>query len=144
MEVRVDDDGSRPEDCGVPTLAIVMLAHGSPDPAWSGPAKAAVRALRERVGTVPVRLAVLTGEPAIEPTIDALVSAGHSTIAVLPLLLSGGGRHLTEDIPACVEALRARHPSVRFESPPRALGDDPAVAAALAEAAERALVRLGL
>ena len=128
----------------MPTLAIVLLAHGSPDPAWAGPARATVRALQERVGVVPVRLAVLSGEPAIDPTVDALVKAGHTTIAILPLLLSGGGRHLTEDIPACVEAQRGRHPKVRFESPPRALGDDPAVAAALAEAAERALVRLGL
>lgn len=125
----------------MPDPAVVLLAHGSPDPDWMAPVHRTADALRARMPEHAVVVATLGGEhdTALETSVDALVAAGHARIVVTAVFLSPGGRHVKRDIPERVRALQARHGSDRVALVPGALGDDPAVADALADAAERAV-----
>lgn len=113
---------------------VLLFAHGARDAAWARPFEQAAAELRALRPQAHVALAFLEFMP---PTLgdagDALVAAGCDAIEVLPLFLGAGG-HVRKDVPALFEALRARHPQVRFTLHPAA-GESPAVVSALAAAA---------
>ena len=89
-----------------------------------------------------VVVATLGTEPktSLDNVVAALVAEGHAEIVVTALFLSAGGRHVKQDLPDRVADLAGAHPQVRFELVPGALGEDPEVSAALANAAYRAVV----
>ena len=58
---------------------------------------------------------------------------------VLSAFLSPGGRHIKEDVPKLVAEQAAAHPEVLIELRPGALGAEPEVVEAMAEAAVRAV-----
>ena len=117
--------------------AIVLLAHGSPDPDWHRPVSATADALRQRVRDT-VAIATLLGSE-LEDAVARLLDDGHDTVVVMALFLSAGGRHVKRDIPHRVAQLAAAYPHARIGVTDGALGEDPAVAEALAEAAARSL-----
>ncbi|QBI19815.1 sirohydrochlorin chelatase [Egibacter rhizosphaerae] len=94
--------------------ALLIAAHGTRSPA--GVAECA--ALVDRVRARAPELAVAHGfielsPPPIAASIDELVAAGRRSIVVVPLVLFDAG-HSKTDVPAVVNAARARHRGVTF------------------------------
>ena len=116
--------------------AIVLLAHGSPDPDWLAPAERTAQRLR-RLTANPVHVATLEHGPSLAAAVVSLADLGHHHIAVIPLFLSPGGRHIKRDVPALVAAVQAEHPTLELHLSPGAIGMDEPVLDALAAAALR-------
>ncbi len=114
--------------------ALLLVAHGSPDPDWRRPLERLHVLLEAQLGER-VGLAYLSHAPGVIDVIEALADAGHRRIVVVAALLSPGGKHVKQDIRDAVEQARARWPELEIELVPGALGDDPGVIAALAAAA---------
>lgn len=94
--------------------ALILLAHGSRDPHWRAPFDALAEALSERLQT-PLRLAYMElCEPSLESVAAKLDAAGCRQADILPLFFAAG-RHLREDVPGQIEALRAVHPALDLE-----------------------------
>jgi sirohydrochlorin ferrochelatase len=111
--------------------AVLLAAHGSPDPAANGPildvaAQVAVTGAFGAVGVCYLGL----NEPSIPAAIAATVARGASQVVVVPYLLQLGG-HAAEDVPAAVEEARAAYPATRIALAAH-LGYDPLLAEALA------------
>lgn len=118
----------------VPTDGLILFAHGARDPRWAEP----FQAVRDRVAALrpewPVRLAFLElMAPGLDAVADELAAAGCRAIVVRPMFLGTGG-HLRRDLPQLMASLQLRHPAVvwRLET---AIGEDPAVMQAMAQAA---------
>lgn len=117
---------------------LILFAHGARDPAWAAPFEAVAARVRAARPDAEVRLAFLElMTPSLPEAGAALAAAGCTQVAVLPLFLGAGG-HVRKDLPRLVDALRAAHPSLTFELH-GAVGENPAVIAAMAEAAARTL-----
>ncbi|WP_137893643.1 CbiX/SirB N-terminal domain-containing protein [Ramlibacter sp. 2FC] len=102
---------------------IVLFAHGSRDPLWRLPIEAVARRMLELAPQVPVRCAYLElSAPDLETAVGELLAQPLEQITVVPMFL-GVGRHAREDLPLLMEALRARHPGVRFRLQ-GAIGED--------------------
>jgi len=99
-----------------PESAVLLVAHGSRVAASNAEvADLAVRLAGELGSDQAVGHAFLElAEPSIPEGMDALAAAGARRIVVIPYFLSAG-RHVTEDIPALVDAARKRHPGVEIE-----------------------------
>jgi sirohydrochlorin cobaltochelatase len=114
--------------------AVLIAAHGSPDPAASAPVEALaamMRAAGHYAAVAPCYLGL--SAPAIPAAIAAHVAAGHRHIVVAPLLLQLGG-HAAEDLPAIAAAARLAHPGAAIICAGY-LGYSPLLAEALAERA---------
>jgi sirohydrochlorin ferrochelatase len=99
-------------------------------------------ALAARRPGVRVELAFLPpAPPDIHEAVGRLVDAGIERIDVVAMLLSGGGRHMTRDIPEALAELRATYPSLSLTLVEEALGATDEVLAAMADAADRILPR---
>lgn len=124
--------------------AIVLVAHGSPDPDWRQPIDALVQQLREREPGRAVVVAYLGFlEPTLAQAVEQLAAQGQRRLLVLAAFLSPGGRHVKEDVPRLVAEQAAAHPELQLELRPGALGAEPEVVRALADAAMRALQEAG-
>lgn len=118
---------------------VVVVAHGSRTVAANDAHRRVVAALAAEVGAAAVPAFLELAGPDIATAIDQAVTAGAGRVLVLPHFLYPG-RHVSEDIPAIVAAAAERHPGVAVVLRP-ASGEDPAVAAALADLVRRALAR---
>ena len=90
-----------------------------PRTAANDPYRAGLESLAERLKPLlkGVLLAVAYNEfcaPTLEEAAVDLMHLGADDITVLPSMLTPGGVHSEEEIPAALEKLRVRHPSVRF------------------------------
>ena len=123
-----------PTDRGLP--AVVLLAHGSPDPDWRTPIEAARDRMRELDPLREIRDAYLAHcEPSLEDVVRDLAARGWTEVFVVAAFLSAGGGHLKRDVPERVAALATGVPGIRAHLVPGALGEDPQVTEALARAA---------
>lgn len=118
--------------------AIVLIAHGSPDADWRAP----IERVGERVRALaPERDAVVSymefAEPTLAAAIEIVAQRGNDVVWVVPAFLSPGGKHIKRDLPALVASVAQRHPDVRIELMPGALGSDEGVIEALALATLR-------
>lgn len=96
-----------------PGSAVLLAAHGSPDPAANGPIQTVAGLLRAEAVFRAVAVCYLgLNEPSIPSAVAASVAAGCSHVVVVPYLLQLGG-HAVEDMPAAVEVARAAHPLAR-------------------------------
>ena len=94
---------------------LVLLAHGSRNPAWRAPFKALLKDLRRELGEDRICLAYLQlAEPSLASVVRDLAAIGAGAIRILPLLLSAGN-HAKEDIPAEVATLRQKYPDIAIE-----------------------------
>lgn len=116
--------------------AIVLLAHGSPDPAWIRPVEAVAERLRA-LAPGPVEVATLERGPDLAAACERVAAAGAREVKVVAVFLSGGGRHVRSDIPELVARVQRERPELRVELAGPALGDEPEVLDALAAAALR-------
>lgn len=117
---------------------ILVVGHGSRDPASTHELEAIVAAQRARHPDHDVAHAFLElAEPSLQPALDALARR-VDRVVVVPLLLFAAG-HVKNDLPLALHRARQAAPHVAFTAA-RALG----VHAALVElAAERARTALG-
>jgi sirohydrochlorin cobaltochelatase len=103
---------------------IILLGHGSRDPLWRQPMEAVAARLAVLGPGVPVRCAYLELEPPTLATAACdLADAGATHVSITPMFL-GSGKHVREDLPVLLQALRQAHPSLTFDLRPP-VGDDP-------------------
>jgi sirohydrochlorin cobaltochelatase len=112
--------------------ALVLFAHGARAPGWAAP----FQRLRELTATrrpdVAVSLAFLElMTPSLPDEVAGLVARGVREVTVVPVFLGQGG-HLLRDLPQLLDGLRAAYPDIAF-STVAAVGEDPAVLAAMAD-----------
>ncbi|MDB4966497.1 MAG: cbiX [Myxococcales bacterium] len=113
------------------TLGIVVVGHGSREPAANAELEALVArwAASRPSGAAPMHDVTLGYVELARPLVaDALVAAGarHDRVVALPLFLFAAG-HVKNDLPLALDVARARQPRVRYEAA-RALGVSPALA----------------
>ncbi len=115
----------------MPQEAIVLFAHGARDPEWAGPAMRVAAEVQRLRPDVRVQVAFLEFmEPTLGAAVDAAAASGVRQLRVVPLFLAQGG-HLKRDVPALIEAARARHPGCSIELL-AAVGEDEGVVRAMA------------
>ncbi len=115
---------------------VVLLAHGSNDPAWKEAVTAVCRRV-EDVHATPCAVAVLhPSGPSLDDAVTILEARGCRTIEVVACFLAAG-EHVTRDLPDLVWAVAARHRHASITLRPGALGEAPRVLDALAAAAAR-------
>jgi len=115
--------------------AIVLLAHGSPDPDWIVPVEATAALIRARAPGTPVRTACLEHGRSLDEVATELAAMAVIRVAVIPMFLSPGGKHVKRDLPALVASVQRQHPALALRLSPGAIGTDAPVLAALADAA---------
>lgn len=116
---------------------LIMLAHGSTDPAWQAPFMEMEIRLRERLGPH-VRLAYMElCSPLIEEVVKEIAeeiatteSSAHR-VDILPLFFAAG-RHLRQDVPEQLKALKTEFPELELELLPP-VGQHPAFTDVVAE-----------
>lgn len=108
-----------------PGTVLVLVAHGSRDPAWARPFEDLARETGARLAFLEL------GEPRLAAAVTQALAEGAPRVRVLPLFMAPGA-HVREDIPAALDALRAAHPDRVIELLP-SLGEDGRFWAALAE-----------
>lgn len=122
-----------------PFDALVLVAHGSRDPAWFAAAEDIARRAATRLpADCPVRNAYLElAGPSLEDVVGALAEKGCRRLRLFPLFI-GMGHHVRSDLPRRVAALAARWPGLRLDVLPSA-GDLAPILDALADQAVRSL-----
>ena len=119
---------------------LIVFAHGSRDAAWRRTFERVVDELQKRVGQEKVRLAYLQFvSPTLREAGEEAVRAGYQRLRILPMFFSGGG-HVDADIPDQVAELERSFPGLQVEVL-GAIGEHPAVVAAMLDVAEREAIR---
>lgn len=114
---------------------IILFAHGARDPAWAAPIEAIRDALLAEDRLARVETAYLEFlSPDLPEAIDRLAARHVARIVVVPVFMAHSG-HTKRDLPALLDAARARHPGLEIR-----------VAAPIGEATEivRAIARYAL
>jgi sirohydrochlorin cobaltochelatase len=116
---------------------LILFGHGARDPQWVEPFERLAAKVRAQT-TAEVRLAFLEFvAPDLRAAAEALIAGGANSIHVVPVFFGQGG-HVKRDLPAQVEALRQRHPTVDFHCV-AAVGEDAKVIEVVAGYCLRAL-----
>jgi sirohydrochlorin ferrochelatase len=111
---RIEND-SRPVMLGDDREALLLVGHGTRDPAGIADFFAAANLIRELAGGRPLAACFLElATPTIAEGVEQLVRSGATRIIAVPLLLFAAG-HAKRDIPAAVAAAAARYPNVVVE-----------------------------
>lgn len=125
-----------PPAAGPAPGGIILLAHGSPVPAWHASVERLCAELA--AGSRFVRAAYLPpARPSLLEAVAAAAAAGQPRAAVVPYFLAAG-LHVTRDIPALVAEAQARFPNVALVLAP-SLDGHPALRTAVLSRAERVL-----
>ena len=115
---------------------LVLVAHGSRDPAWRASVEDIVALLERDLGPDQVRLAYMDcSPPTLLDVVTEAAEAGVVSFRVLPLFLAPQG-HVEKDVRPLTEDVRRAWPDVDIELLP-ALGQQPEYRQALARIARR-------
>lgn len=90
---------------------LLLIGHGSPDPAGNTEYLEFARLLAERLEMSVQPCFLELAEPSIEDGVAYCIAAGATHIAVLPLLLGAAG-HQKNDIPALLNHAREHWPDI--------------------------------
>jgi sirohydrochlorin cobaltochelatase len=111
---RIEND-SRPVMLGDDREALLLVGHGTRDPAGIAEFFAAADLMRELAGGRPLTPCFLElATPTIAEGVEQLVRSGATRIIVVPLLLFAAG-HAKRDIPDAIAAAASRYPDVEIE-----------------------------
>lgn len=111
--------------------ARILFAHGARNPDWAQPVLAIRQAMLMHRPEARVEVAFLEFiAPQLPETIDALVADGFLGVVVVPIFMAQSG-HTKRDLPALLDAARARHPELVIEVA-TPIGEAPSVVAAIA------------
>jgi sirohydrochlorin cobaltochelatase len=92
--------------------ALLLMAHGTPDPAANAPIREVARELGTRGRFTEVAVAFLElNSPSVPQEIDRLVAAGARRIVAVPYFLQLG-THVATQLPELIRHARRRHPGV--------------------------------
>lgn len=117
-------------------FAVVVLGHGSRVASANAPLGGIAELVGQSLG-VPVLQAFLQlASPSLEEAVGKLVEDGWGRIVVAPFFLYPGA-HVTEDIPAKAEELKAAHPGLEITVAEH-LGVHPLLAELVAERVRKA------
>jgi sirohydrochlorin cobaltochelatase len=117
-----------------PSRGLLLFAHGARDKAWAAPFRTVLQQARAQRPEWQVSLAFLELMPPDLPSAaNELVQGGCARIDIVPLFLGSGG-HVKNDLPQLVQRLREQHPGTVWMLR-SAIGEHPAVIAAIAQAA---------
>ena len=111
--------------------ARILFAHGARNPDWAQPILAIRDAMRARRPEARVEACFLEFiAPQLPETIDALAADGFREIVIVPIFMAQSG-HTTRDLPALLDAARARHDglAINVATP---IGEAASVVAAIA------------
>ena len=98
---------------------LVLVAHGSRDPAWRASVEAIVDRLEEDLGPDQVRLAYMDcAPPTLHEVVSGAAEAGVMSFRVLPLFLAPQG-HVDKDVRPLTEAVRQSRPDLFADCPER-------------------------
>ncbi|GAB4199612.1 MAG: hypothetical protein OHK0022_19960 [Roseiflexaceae bacterium] len=111
--------------------ALLLVAHGSPDPKANQPIAAVAERLRDGPYAAVTLCFLGLNEPLLGPAIDHQIAAGRRRLVVAPYFLQLGG-HVAEDLPAIVGEARQRHPAATIALAEH-LAYDPLVVEVLAD-----------
>lgn len=118
--------------------ALILFAHGARAASWAVPFQRLRELTAQQRPDVTVSLAFLElMSPSLPDEAAALAARGVREIVVVPIFLGQGG-HLLRDLPRLLDELRAAHPGIALSTVP-AVGEDPAVLAAMAAYCSAAL-----
>src|SRR5215475_1045311 len=110
---------------------VILFAHGARDPAWAEPFERLLTRVRSQAPGHEVRLAFLEiMQPDLASAATELIGLGATAIRIVPIFFGQGG-HLKKDLPARVDALRARYPGIEIDCVPPA-GEDEDILQAMA------------
>ena len=119
-------------------VGLVVFAHGSRVTAANEAVRAVAREASRRAGFGVYRTAFLElADPTLAAAVAQIAATGVRRVLVTPYFLTMG-RHLTEDLPRLVEAIRSEHPELALECAPP-LDGHPALAGILADRAQALL-----
>lgn len=94
---------------------LVLMAHGSRDPAWRASVQLMIEALQQELGEDVVRLAYMEHtSPTLPEVVAAVARNGVRRVRVLPIFLAAQG-HVERDVRPLVEHARAMFPQVDLE-----------------------------
>jgi sirohydrochlorin cobaltochelatase len=98
---------SGPEDEG--QTALLLMAHGSPDPAANQPIEQVAARIRTTNSYTQVVVCYMElNQPSISEALDDLIERGARRLVAMPYFLQLGG-HVAEDLPATIDAARQRY-----------------------------------
>ena len=111
--------------------ATILLAHGARNPDWAQPILAIRNAMLARQPGARVEAAYLEFiAPQLPETIAGLVADGFLEIVIVPIFMAQSG-HTKRDLPALLDAARARHAGLVIEVA-TPIGEAASVVAAIA------------
>ena len=116
------------------SVALIILGHGSRNPAATEQFHDLIAQLRERRGESVYPAFMELAEPSLAAAVAEAVTAGADEIVVQPCFLFDGN-HIRRDVPELLAALAAEHAAVAFRFG-RPIGADARVADILLERAE--------
>jgi sirohydrochlorin ferrochelatase len=94
------------------SVALLLMAHGTPDPAANAPIREVARELATGGRFTEVAVAFLElNRPSVSQEIDRLVAAGFRRIVAVPYFLQLG-THVATQLPELIRDARRRHPGV--------------------------------
>lgn len=94
---------------------LILMAHGSRDPAWRRYFEKIAAELSGKKGKRNIRLAYMElVSPTFVEVIERLWKKGVRRIRVLPLFMAGG-RHVDRNIPQQISEVRKRHKSLEIK-----------------------------
>ncbi|MCL5274572.1 MAG: sirohydrochlorin chelatase [Chloroflexi bacterium] len=120
-----------------PPDALLLIGHGSPDPAGNEEFRRFAHTLAVRVNAPVTACYLEKAAPDIATGIQMCVAAGARRVVALPLFLGAAG-HQKNDVPALLNEMRARHSNldIRYGAP---IGPQHAIVLALAQRAAEAI-----
>lgn len=104
--------------------AIVLFAHGSPDPDWH----THIRSVETRILNSTTGIEVCSAylghtEPDLKQAISYLADKNITHVTITPLFL-GVGKHLKEDLPTLANEVQMSFPSIKISIQPP-IGEHP-------------------
>ncbi|MFO1220861.1 MAG: CbiX/SirB N-terminal domain-containing protein [Burkholderiaceae bacterium] len=117
---------------------LLLFGHGARDAAWADPFRAVADRIAADHPGLAIELAFLDFiAPDLQTAAERLAARGCTQVRVVPMFLGTGG-HVRRDLPQLLLQLQQRHPQVRWTLA-AAIGEQPAVIAAMAAAASEGI-----
>ncbi len=112
--------------------ALLLLAHGSRDPAWTAPFdRLRAKVLARQPGALAESAYLEHTDPTVAVAAARLAERGATEIEMIPLFLGPGG-HVRSDLPRLAEEIRSAHPGLQV-SVAAPIGEADTVLDAIAE-----------
>jgi sirohydrochlorin cobaltochelatase len=116
--------------------ALILLVHGSKDPAWMEPFEKLRDDVAARSPGVRVEIACLQFRgPDVKEAVSGLAEEGVREIVIVPVFISALG-HVLKDVPVAVEEAEKKFPNLKV-TVTEALGETPEVMKSMREALAR-------